>query len=520
MRNDALGFASALAARPVKNAADFAAWRKDFEGKPVVEIVSETTRDFLARLAQADAQTLPALLDEAGLLQWYSFQSADGGVGSPESKITATGLATVRRKAAFDAGLPEKIAAWLGPNNPPEVAEKALTLAIQFLPGDDFMRKIAPDVQRILTTKSAAKARDYDFTLPGVLAYYDAPWATDVLLATVRAQYAAQPEAMISLLTNSRDARVIPALIAALAQENEGSWQRQPLNLALIRLTHADAGTNHSADWWRDWVKKNRASLPQAAQAEAFPELPSAESAREYRIARTRKFVPLTNDSKQGYWLVASGSLLKRKASTVPVHSPAAPPPSAFADVPMDSRPGLLVVFAEGDADGGGTRYWQNLVGRNFGGRYLAAVVPVASDSPASTPSAALAAQIARDVKAKYPVNPARVFLIGVGAGGQAVYASSLQPETPFAGFALVGSGFRPAALPPFARAKNRRYYLLQSPDDKRYPLFLAKAAFETLRKAGATAKLATYPLDPDAAQKAARDTVAAAIKWLEAQDK
>ena len=190
-------------------------------------------------------------------------------------------------------------------------------------------------------------------------------------------------------------------------------------------------------------------------------------------------------------------------------------------------------MLADGAPDGLGTRYWQDLIGRNFKGKYLAAVAvapqwnlkqsllwPTQSEkgnaktAPFTTET--LAAQIVKDVEANYPVNPSRVFLVGVGAGGQAAYACSLQAKTPFAGFALVGSPFRSSALPALSFAKGRRYSILHSPDDKQYPLFLAKAALEALQKAGADAKLTPYPLAPDAPQKAARETVAAGIKALE----
>ena len=514
VRVDALGIASNLAARRLKDAAEFAAWRKSVGAKPLAEIIRAGVLDLVAQMKQADAKTLPALLDEAITLQWYSFQSADGGLNSPDSKVTAVGFAAVRRKAAFDAGLPEKIAEWLKPTNTPEVMQTALNLAAQFLPGRDFMQAIEPDARRIVTATPPKKG-EYDLFLSTILSYYNHPWATDVLLKTANAQYAANPDEVISLLSGSRDARVVPALISLLAQMDEQSWQRQPINLALARLTRAAGGTYHSADWWRQWWQKNSAALPEAARAEPFPNFQSTASlAREFSIRRTRKQVAIGGDAKRSYWFVASGLLLKRKPAAKSVaNAPDIPPPSDFSDIPADSRPGLLIALTDGAPDSVNTRYWQDLIGRNFKGKYLAAVA-----APAA--SKVLVAQIVKDVESKYPINPARVFLIGVGAGGQAAYAVSLQAQTPFAGFALVGSPFRSSALPPLAFAKGRRYALLHSPDDKQYPLFLAKAAQDALQKAGAAVTVTNYALDPDAAQKAPRDAIAAGIKWLETTQK
>ena len=533
VRNDALGFAANLAARKIKDAADYAAWRKANGDKPLTEIVRTATLDLIERMKRADLKALPALLEEAGNLQWYSFQSGNGGIDSPESKVTALGLAAVRRKAAIDAGLPDKIAEWLKPPHPPEVAQSALNLMVQFAPGRAFMQAAEPDVKRIVLAKTPQKDQ-YDFFLSRILSSYNSKWATDVLLATAKAQYDANQDETINLLVSSRDARAVPSLISALAAMDEQSWQRQEVNQALARLTHTGNGGNHNADWWRDWWKKNRENLPAAAQAEAFPRFQSAKVAQEFSVRRTRKQVNIGGDPKRSYWFVTSGLLLKRNPAAKTAANPtSAAPPADFSDIPAASRPGLLVVLSDGDADGADTRYWQNLVGKNFGGKYLAAVVVAPQWSAKQTPlwltkmergnaktaaftTETLAAQIVKDVEAKYPVNPNRVFLVGAGAGGSAVYACSLQAATPFAGFALIGSPFHPANLPPFTYARGRRYYLLRSPDDKQTPLFLAQAARDTLQKAGANVTLMPYAMAPDAAQKAPRDAVAAGVKWLE----
>ena len=228
--------------------------------------------------------------------------------------------------------------------------------------------------------------------------------------------------------------------------------------------------------------------------------------AQEYSLRRERKLVSIGGDSKRDYWFITSGLLLKRKPaakSTAKTGAafPAAPP-ADFSDIPAAGRPGLLVVLSDGGAGGADTRYWQNLVGKNFGGKYLAAVAVAPQFREKQNPrwltktergnaktaaftTETLAAQIVKDVESKYPVNPARVFLIGAGAGGQAAYACSLQAATPFRGFALVGSAFHPANLPPFTLAKGRRYYLLNSPDDKQTPLFPFQSGAGNAAKSG-----------------------------------
>ena len=51
--------------------------------------------------SDANLAEVAPMLDEAINLQWYSFQSGDGGVNSPESKVTAVGLAAAIPASIF-----------------------------------------------------------------------------------------------------------------------------------------------------------------------------------------------------------------------------------------------------------------------------------------------------------------------------------------------------------------------------------------------------------------------------------
>ena len=202
----------------------------------------------------------------------------------------------------------------------------------------------------------------------------------------------------------------------------------------------------------------------------------------------------------------------------------------------MAERPGLLVVLGDGDSDiAMQAGYWQDVAGRGFGGKYLVALVSPAKwrekqtglwltrKNRAEVPEAAfttemLAADVARDMMGKYPINPAHVYLVGAGAGGTAAYACSLEAQTPFHGFLLMQSAFRSAQLPPLANAKNRRYYLLHSRDNKKTPYFAATLAQNTLRTQGATVKLSNATANPDAEQPATWEEAAEGVKWLEKQ--
>jgi predicted esterase len=131
------------------------------------------------------------------------------------------------------------------------------------------------------------------------------------------------------------------------------------------------------------------------------------------------------------------------------------------------------------------------------------------------------AVEIARDVMAGRNIHPDRVFLHGAAESGPAVYAASLDETTPFKGFYVLASTFKSAGLPPLSRAKNRRYLIQHSAEDKTAPYILAAAAQKLLTEQGATARLEPYRglhgyrfTDPTA------DPIGDAMAWLEGSRK
>ncbi len=124
---------------------------------------------------------------------------------------------------------------------------------------------------------------------------------------------------------------------------------------------------------------------------------------------------------------------------------------------------------------------------------------------------------VVADVSARYPIDPARLILHGVGEGGLAAYGCSLSASTPFRGFYILASPFKTAKLPPLTRAKGRRYLIQQSKDDKIVPYFQAAAAEDLLKKQAALVKLVVTK--GEHGYKFAEspwEQVAQAIGWLE----
>lgn len=102
-------------------------------------------------------------------------------------------------------------------------------------------------------------------------------------------------------------------------------------------------------------------------------------------------------------------------------------------------------------------------------------------------------ANVVGDIRANHPIDEARVYALGWSSGGPAVYASALAPDSPLRGAFVAMSVFIPVRLPPLTGAKDRRFYLLQSPQDQVTRIQFARSAQTQLSRAGATVKLEEY---------------------------
>jgi len=100
---------------------------------------------------------------------------------------------------------------------------------------------------------------------------------------------------------------------------------------------------------------------------------------------------------------------------------------------------------------------------------------------------------VVKEVKAKHKIDDAKVFALAWSSGGPAVYASALSKDTPLRGSFIAMSVFIPAQLPPLTQAKDRKFHLLQSPQDQVTKYLFAKNAKTQLEKAGAKVELNDY---------------------------
>lgn len=98
------------------------------------------------------------------------------------------------------------------------------------------------------------------------------------------------------------------------------------------------------------------------------------------------------------------------------------------------------------------------------------------------------------DVRTSHKVDEDRLLLMGWSSSGPAVYNMLCAEQTPFDGFYISMSIFKPDQMPPVARAAGRRVVIEHSPDDRTCPFHLAEKARDNLTAAGASVQFVTYP--------------------------
>jgi predicted esterase len=237
------------------------------------------------------------------------------------------------------------------------------------------------------------------------------------------------------------------------------------------------------------------------------------------------------SDSQRAYWIIGPTSRTPRRYFSQAVRDSNKPDPT----LPINRAPGLLVVLSADANDYSQRQFWTEIAQTALRGHYYIAL-PIAPKWSANQPSLwitqgnraqvsrakftteSFVAAIVKDVIEHYAINPAHIFLHGAAESGPAVYASALDETTPFKGFYILASAFRSTQLPPLPRAKNRRFFLQHSHEDKVSPYWMAAAAEKLLADHGATVKLAAYRGGHGYAfEDSGSDRVAEAIAWLEA---
>ncbi len=554
-RRRALNLSYTVAAHAFDTPDEYKAWRKTTAGRPIADLARENYRSLFTRFIQAAPAARGKMLGQVTRLGFSSGTYGTSVAGKEVHGVLAHGLTGIRRQMAMETGLLDAIADLLtlpkdaDKEKNEQTVRQVLYFFMGFSPDVPFMQKIEPRVQMVIEAQQAVKVTASYETVWFLQNYNKSRWATDVLLKIVADYYPGDYSWMLtSALCARDDLRVIPSLIAVL--DDCGIGEDQTIQNALVRLTGAKPDADSDADWWRLWRSKNAAKFPPEVSALPVPKL-KAMTFHLVSIRRKKSLVEIGDDPRRAYWLISSGLILTPENAARPRlqtvgnganrYTISQPVPDQKAEKPTiapEKRPGLLVVLTDSMDDIEAQKLrWQTIAAQAFDGKLLialarspqtnakqndpkqAALWPVrtapnaAPDDPCATEN--LVSAIVKDAAAKYPINPDRVFLAGVGQGGGAVYACSLEAQTPFHGFLLLDAPFRSNLLPPLDRAKNRRYYLLHHRQNSKTPFFLATAAQSRLTKAGGRVLLTEYPPLPEKAPAPDADALATALRWL-----
>lgn len=174
--------------------------------------------------------------------------------------------------ALRDAGLPEALEPALTAPAPPEndptlESERELrTMAWRWLesarPGEAYLRRVVlPFVERGRPDNETASALR-------LLGGSGQRWAVDELLRVLRE---AAPETQVlhlaMALAETKDKRVIPWMIAAIAADNTHRTIYGVGWFGLNKLTFVEYDPSHDGEWWLAWWDANRKDLPPDAAA-------------------------------------------------------------------------------------------------------------------------------------------------------------------------------------------------------------------------------------------------------------
>ncbi|MFN0241748.1 MAG: alpha/beta hydrolase [Planctomycetota bacterium] len=103
-----------------------------------------------------------------------------------------------------------------------------------------------------------------------------------------------------------------------------------------------------------------------------------------------------------------------------------------------------------------------------------------------------LFAAVFDDVRKHQTLDPKHLVTLSWSSGGMLGYTLGAQAKTPVTGTFVAMSVFKPDGLPNLKQAKNRRFYILHSPDDF-IPVQMAETARAELAKRDAIVELASY---------------------------
>lgn len=479
-------------------AEDFAAYKKWYsaaQGQPVVKVVSDSVRQFVKELAQADGKEAASRADL--VVRESTFRDV------PEA-----------RQSALEAGIIKIVERWIAESLGPKADQATLDLAANGLKLLTQLRAGEEDVRRIVVPL-LEKGTPFKVRAAAVEAVgrKELPWSVDLVIKVLEeCMDEGKPAKSTDLwgvartLADLEDPKAIPVMIAAIDADNTYATIYGVGYFGLSRLTGVKYDEAHDGAWWRKWWEKSREKYPASVRDMTIPQFTkrtgtngsvakaAAEDVDVEDALADVKDVPaqdlrIAGDDKKRFFLIGK---------VEPKESDAAPR-------------SLLVILPGGDGSADFHPFIRRILKNVLPKDWLIAqlVAPKWDDRQFAKvvwPTAGLAYPGARftteefiesaiaAVDSRTKIDAKRIFLLGWSSGGPACYAAALRPKTPVTGAFIAMSVFRPEQMPNLENAKGRAFYLLQSPADKVTPIAFATVAERTLAAAGAAARLEKYP--------------------------
>ncbi|HEY3968430.1 MAG TPA: hypothetical protein VGM05_28035 [Planctomycetaceae bacterium] len=489
-------------------------WYAAAQGKPVLTVISDSVRRFVADLAKAEGKEAKKM---AELVRHNSTL-----IDLPEA-----------RQAALESGIVKIIERWIAFSISPQADRASMDLTSDGLRIFTDLRTGEAEVRRIvvplLDTGIPSRVRSAAVTAIGQKKY---PWSVDLVLKVFQESMSEtrpgiRPDlwGIASALAALENPKVIPVMIAAIEADNTYDTVYGVGYFGLGRLTGVDYDEAHDGAWWRKWWEKNREKYPAEVRDMAIPQFPKRvaaagagddedEAQTEDELADV-KDVPAQDlrvggDDKKRYFLI--GKVDPKEGPAEPVS--------------------LLVVLPGGDGSANFHPFIRRIlknvlptgwviaqvVAPKWDDKQFNQIVWPTEKSPypaARFSTEQFVEEVIADVQARGKVDPKRIFLLGWSSGGPACYATALRPKTPVTGTFVAMSVFKPQQLPAMDNAEGKAFYLLQSPGDKITSFAFAVAANTALEGAGANVHLEKYA-GGHGWQGDVWKMIGDGIKWLE----
>jgi predicted esterase len=462
----------------------YKAWYEANRDKPVPEVIGRSARRF------AEEADHSVKRDAQKRARWLA-EHVDVLRDMPEA-----------RRAALDAGLLRTLEGWASgaktgsQREEIQLAANALGVVGQLKPGEAELRRV---VVPFLAREKPAEVRAAAIS---ALEGKENAWAIDLLLDGLKASLEDDPGTIkttvwsaAGTLASFDDPRVIPTMIAAIDADNTYDTVYGVGYFGLTRLTGVQYDESHDGAWWRRWWEKNKERYPEAVRTLEIPKLPKRQ-----QVAARAPADPLADVADVPAQDLRAGGDEKKRYFLIGARD-ARPPASGY---------GLLIVLPGGDGSADFQPFIRRIHKNVLNDRWLIAEA-VAPKWDANQflqvvwPTSALRYPAARftteefiqavvdDVRAKVKIDPRRVVLLGWSSGGPPCYATALRRDSAVTGAFIAMSVFRPVEPPAMENAKDKAFYLLQSPQDQVTPVQHAEAAEKALQAAGAKVRLRRY---------------------------